>query len=134
MEIKILKELLTKIKSIKKVSKILTFLIIIPLVLILILSSTTGTSTQVKASPPLAAIILICLIILLVKSCSIHFDNITNYETKEIIRSYKSKAIVCSVLAIILIFFFWIMTIIIWVMSKGIIRFLEEKIEEQKQF
>jgi len=132
MEIKILKELLTKIKSIRRLCITLTILtFVIPILFVFLLSNTTNTSNQAQVGLVLWVIILICWIILLVKSCSIHFYHITNYETKEIIRSYKTNVIILTILAF---FLFAILFVVIWYISTKKIKFLENNLFALKVF
>jgi len=149
-----MKESLKNILTIKKLAKIRAIIHIVEIpamvVLIIIMVITTLHSTPTKtpfgSSIGLIVFFIIFIvsfialgitsfvfaILLIVNSTSMHVPtkDCKNEEVKEEVKTFKTTALVCSILAI---FFGLILDIIIWVISNTKIRFLKEKIKEQKK-
>jgi len=70
--------------------------------------------------------------LLLVNSTSIYISSKKNNDEEVIekIRLFKMVALICSILSI---FFGLMLDVVIWVLSNTNIKFLKEKIEEQKE-
>ena len=75
---------------------------------------------------------LVLAILLLVNSTSIYISSKKNNDEEVIekIRLFKMVALICSILSI---FFGLMLDVVIWVLSNTNIKFLKEKIEEQKE-